>query len=168
MDSIIIEHDLDYKSNDIKKIVKQMWQRFYEKTKEHKFKTRMALWTITGVSCAFDVNPISPKPDEYEESPFIITTGVDGLYPLIKKLSNRLVTNKLTDDQYIESLDEIDSEFNAWVSKAIISVWNTKEIQRIHNQCKFCKPPFGVYSINEQDIAPNELELMHHLTGDQL
>lgn len=165
MESIIIENNLAYKSKEITNIVKKMWLVFYEKLEEHKFKTKIGLWTITGGSSAFDLNPISLKPDEYEEAPFIVSVGVDGLSDLSDKIFNE--TMDLSDDEYIEALQLLYNEFHTWISEAVISVWNSKEIQRIHKQSNFCTSRFGVYSINEQDIAPNELHLMKQLAGSK-
>ncbi|WP_417385741.1 hypothetical protein [Gimesia sp.] len=165
---ITIKNDLSYKSKDIKKIAKTMWLGFYEKLDEYRYKTKIALWTITGASCVFDLNPISPKPNEYDAPPFIINTGIDSLYDLVSELGERLATNKVSDDEYLGSLENICADFDRWVGDAVVSVWNSKEIQRIHGESNYCASRFGVYSINEQDIAPNELHLMKHLAGDKI
>lgn len=164
---ITIENDLAYQSKEIKEIVKTMWLGFYEKLDIYGYKTKIALWTITGDSQVFGVMPISPKPNKYEEAPFLFNTGVESFYPLVHELDKKLSTYKLNDDEYIGALTKLCSEFEAWISKSIISVWNSKEIQQIHKQSNFCTKRFGVYSINEQDIAPNELHLMKHLAGDK-
>lgn len=163
-ENIVLE-TIDFKSKDIKKLVKEMWLGFYEKLEEHKFKARIALWHVTGDAQVVAVLPISSKPDEYELPPFRFCVGIDGLSPLVDKIFEE--TKHLNDDECFEALDPLYDEFDTWVSDAVIAVWNSKEIQRIHKQSNFCTSRFGVYSINEQDIAPNELHLMKHLAGNK-
>jgi|GEM_PF-5070774 len=155
----LLDDSVPFNQAGIKKAVRKMWVAFYERLAESGKAVDRAVWMARWGEYWIAVRPESPADDIYDNPLFCYS---------VKTVGFKQYPYDIPEKERMSLLDVQSDKFAAWVRRAVVEVWRSPSVQRLHKKAALVDGRFGIYLTPLGDIEPHEFDEMKWIAGSKI